>query len=121
MHNFMQLGVRDAEFPAPNRRRASDGGVFERITKSVSTNHSSRAHDYQALLTCARNIHCTAPIATKALVEPSWLLAVMIMRVPPASPRTVDAPQTTTRHPSSQTCRGSGAKPTSCVAFHRQS
>ena len=36
MHDFMQLGVRDAEFPAPNRRRASDGEVFERIGALVS-------------------------------------------------------------------------------------
>jgi hypothetical protein len=71
MHNFMQLAVRDAEFPAPNRRRASNGGLFERIAKSVSTNHSGRAHDYQALLTRAGNIHCTAPVAAKLLVEPS--------------------------------------------------
>src|ERR1700747_2626123 len=115
MHNFMQLGVRDAEFPAPNRRRASDGGVFERIAKSVSTNHSSRAHDYQALLTRAGNIHCTAPVTAKALLELRWLLAVMITRVPPASPRRADALQTTTRHPSSQACRGNGARRPSSV------
>src|ERR1700752_1440012 len=30
--------------------------MFERIAKSVSTNHSSRAHDYQALLTRAGDI-----------------------------------------------------------------
>src|SRR5580693_9855673 len=108
MQNFMQLGVRDAEFPAPDRRRGSDGGVFERIAQSVSTNHSSRAHDYQALLNRAGNIHCTAPVIAKALVEIRWLLAVIIMRVPPASPRTADAPQTTTRHPSSQTYRDNG-------------
>src|SRR5580692_2533311 len=69
MHNFMQLGVRDAEFPAPNRRRAFDGGVFEPIAKSVSTNHSSRAHDYQALLTRAGNIHCTPPVHCKGALE----------------------------------------------------
>src|ERR1700751_6411259 len=98
MHDFMQLGVREAEFPAPNRRRASDVGVFERIAKSVSTDHSSRAHDYQTLLTCARRIHRPAPVAAKALVKPNWPLAVMIVPVPPASPRTADAPQRATRH-----------------------
>jgi hypothetical protein len=46
--------------------------VFERIAKSVSTNHSGRAHDYQALLTRAGYIHFTAPFAAKPLVEPSW-------------------------------------------------
>ena len=49
MQNLCQLGVRDAELPAPDRRHTSDGGVIERVAKGVSADHSGRAHDYKAL------------------------------------------------------------------------
>src|ERR1700757_5110298 len=96
MQNFFQLGVRDAEISAPDSRHTSDDGVFERIANGVSANHPSRAHNYQANLTRPRSIHPRLPVAAKALVEPIWLVAVMIMRVPRASPRRAGALETAT-------------------------
>src|ERR1700757_3231583 len=75
------LGTRDTEFPAPDGCYRSDSRVFDRIAESISANHSRRAHDYQALVTGTGKIHCTAPVAAKALVGPSWLPAVMIERL----------------------------------------
>jgi hypothetical protein len=57
MQNLFQLGVRDADLPAPDRRRMSDGGMLERTAKRVSTDHPSRAHDYNACLPCRGNVH----------------------------------------------------------------
>jgi hypothetical protein len=52
MQNLCQLGMRDAELPAPDRCRTSDGGVLYRVTKALSADHSRRAHDYKGLLAC---------------------------------------------------------------------
>src|ERR1700677_5308613 len=54
MQNLFQLGVRDAGVSAPNGSHTGNGGGFERVAKSVSTNHSSRAHDNKTLLVRGR-------------------------------------------------------------------
>jgi hypothetical protein len=50
MQNFSQLGMREAKLPAADRRHMTDGRVLQRVAKSVSADHSRRAHDYNALL-----------------------------------------------------------------------
>ena len=42
---------------APDGRHTSNGGVLERISKRVSTDHSSRAHDNKVLLANRRNVY----------------------------------------------------------------
>src|SRR5258706_878433 len=49
MQNLVQLGVRNAELPAPDRNHASDGGGSERVSQLVPTYHSGRGHDHQAI------------------------------------------------------------------------
>jgi hypothetical protein len=56
MQNLLQLGVRVAELPAPERRHTFNGGVLECVAKSVATDHSRRAHDDQALRARRRNV-----------------------------------------------------------------
>jgi hypothetical protein len=55
MENLFQLRVPDAELSAPDGRHSSDGGVIEGVAKGVSTDHSRRAHDDQALRHRARS------------------------------------------------------------------
>ena len=57
MENIFQLGVRDSKLPAPDHRRTRQGGMIERVAKGVSTDHSRRAHDYNAFLARRRNTH----------------------------------------------------------------
>src|ERR1700757_4921518 len=102
MHNFMQLGVRNAEFPTPNRRRASDGGVFERIAEGVTAHHSCSAHDYKPLSANRSNVHLRLHGNATAFVDSVWWFEVMIMCAPPASRHRAGAPQTAMRHPFSQ-------------------
>jgi hypothetical protein len=45
VQNLSQLGVRDAEFLAPDSGHISDAGMVKCVTKSVAADHSSRAHD----------------------------------------------------------------------------
>jgi hypothetical protein len=57
MENFFQLGVQDPKLPAPDHRRTCHGGMIERVAKGVFTDHSRRAHDYNAFLARRRNTH----------------------------------------------------------------
>src|SRR5579863_6507235 len=49
MENLLQLGMHDTERSAPDGRRTSNGGVFKSVSKRVSTDHPSRAHDNEVL------------------------------------------------------------------------
>ena len=46
-----------AELPAPDSGHSSDGCVLECVAKGVSTDHSSRTHDYKAGLIRCRSVH----------------------------------------------------------------
>jgi hypothetical protein len=110
VHNLVQLGMRNVELAANDRRRRLDGGVLERIAKGVSTDHSRRAHNYKACLIPRRNVHPRPRGAAKAIIEAIWLAGVMTVRAPPASPGTAGVPQTATGRPSSQTGPRSGER-----------
>src|ERR1700692_1637767 len=56
MLNLRELGMRDADLLAPNRRHTSDSGVLECVAKCVSADHSSRANDYDAPLARRRYV-----------------------------------------------------------------
>jgi hypothetical protein len=45
MQDLFELWVADAELLAPNRSHAIHGGIVEPVAKSVSADHSSRAHN----------------------------------------------------------------------------
>ena len=60
------------------------------------------------------------PAIEPCVVLNSGYSAIMTVRAPPASRRRDSAPQTATSRLSSRTCRGSGAKRASSVAFHRR-
>jgi hypothetical protein len=65
MQNLFQLGVRESKLPTPDSGYTSDGWVFERVAKGVSADHSSRAHDYKALLVRGRNIRYGRHLAAR--------------------------------------------------------
>ena len=77
----------DPELPAPDSSHTCDGGVLERVAKSVSADHSGRTHDYKACLARCRNVHGRPRRAVST---------VMTVRAPPASRRRAGAPQTAT-------------------------
>src|SRR6476659_1621957 len=56
MENLVQLGMRDADLSAPDGRRTSNGGVLKRISKRVSTDHSSSTHDDKVPPVSRRNV-----------------------------------------------------------------
>ena len=119
--DFFRRGhVSCADLSAPDNRHTSNGGVLERIAKGVSTDHSSCGNDYKPLLSSRRNVHPQPRGAAKDVIKAAWLVAIMTVRAPPASRRRDSAPQTATSRLSSRTCRGSGAKRASSVAFHRR-
>jgi hypothetical protein len=49
VHNLVQLGMRNVELPANDRRRRLDGGMLERIAKGVSTDHSRRGATWRGV------------------------------------------------------------------------
>jgi hypothetical protein len=55
IENFFQLGVGDAELPAPNGGHSCDGRVLERVAKGLPTDQSTRAYDDKALQVRGRN------------------------------------------------------------------
>jgi hypothetical protein len=57
MHHLVQLGMGYAQLPAADRRHTFNAGVVERMEKSVSADHSRRAHDDKAFVAGRRNIH----------------------------------------------------------------
>jgi hypothetical protein len=57
MQNLSQLGVRDAELPAADSGHTADGRMVKCVTKSVATDHSTPADDYNPLLADRRNVH----------------------------------------------------------------
>src|SRR4029077_10102880 len=57
MQNLDELGMRDADVAAPDRRHASDSGILKRIAKGISADHSCGADDCKALLSWLRKIH----------------------------------------------------------------
>jgi len=57
MENLFQLGMRDTDLSAPDGRRTSNGGVLKGVSKRVTTDHSSRAHDNEVLLASRPNVY----------------------------------------------------------------
>ena len=57
MDNLIQLGMRDTDLSPPDGRHTSNGGMVQRIAKSVAADHSGRTHDYQTFLARRRNVH----------------------------------------------------------------
>src|SRR6266478_7492519 len=108
MRNLCQLGMRNAELPAPDRHHTSDGGVLERVAKGVSADHSCRANDHKALLARHRNVHVRLGEAAKALIEDVRLVGVITVRAPPSSRRTADARQIAKRRRSLRTGPSTG-------------
>jgi hypothetical protein len=53
MQDLFQLGMRDAELPAPDRCHRFDGGLVKR----VATDHSGRSDDNKTHLALCRNDH----------------------------------------------------------------
>jgi hypothetical protein len=56
MDNLIRLGMRDTDLSPPDGRRTSNGGVIERVSKRVSTDHSCRADDDKVLLASRRSV-----------------------------------------------------------------
>jgi hypothetical protein len=56
MQNLVQLGVREARFPAADGRYTRNGGMVERVAKGITAHHPRGAHDDKTLLAC-RRIH----------------------------------------------------------------
>src|SRR5882762_11830588 len=50
MQNLCQLGMRNAELPAPDRRYTADSRILKRAAQGVSADHPRCAHNYKALL-----------------------------------------------------------------------
>src|SRR5579872_7341595 len=70
VHNLIQLGMGEVELPPNDCRRDFDSWMFQRVAKSVSTNHSCRAHDYKAFLVCCRNVHATSLALQRSVTTP---------------------------------------------------
>ncbi len=47
MNDFFQLGVRDTERLAPDRRDTSDGGILQGVAQCVPADHPARTNDGQ--------------------------------------------------------------------------
>jgi hypothetical protein len=101
MQNLVELGVRYPNLPAANRRHTSNGWVVQRIAKGVSTDHSSRAHDYKTCLSRRRGTLMTAC-------------------APPASRRGAGALRIARCRPLWRRCRGSGAPRSSIGGDHHR-
>ncbi len=96
------LENRPAAFPCSQHRDVDHGAGHV-----VGPNHL-------VLLVIRRNVHPRLRVARN---HPA--VAVMRVRAPPASRRRAGVPQTATTRRSSRTCRDSGARRASSVAFHR--
>src|SRR5882672_4329879 len=86
MQDLVELGMRDPEPPAADRRHALDVRVLERVAKGASADHPGRANDDEALLARRWNVHARPRGVAKSLMEATRCFAVMTMRRSAASP-----------------------------------